>query len=65
MRGTGLFNLFYGTTGMESASFLGRPEGVILCLYMMVFGAAMFLGFIPRLKTIYAFVKNRLVQKSK
>lgn len=44
MRWLGIFNIAYGGLGLASAIYLGRPEGIILCVWVMCVGVAMRLG---------------------
>jgi hypothetical protein len=41
MRWIGLFNVAYGALGLAAALYLGRPEGVALCLWVIGVGLAM------------------------
>lgn len=37
----GLFNVAYGSLGLAAALYLGRPEGVALCVWVVGVGVAM------------------------
>lgn len=37
-----LFNLAYGSLGLIAALYLGRPEGVALCVWVIALGAVMY-----------------------
>jgi len=41
MRWIGLFNVCYGGLGLAAALYLGRSEGVALCVWVMSVGVAM------------------------
>lgn len=37
----GLFNIAYGALGLAAAIYLGRPEGIALCVWVIGVGVAM------------------------
>ena len=41
MRWIGLFNIAYGGLGLAASLYLGRPEGVALCVWVIGVGVAM------------------------
>lgn len=44
MRGIGLFNMAYGTTGLISSLKLGRPDGSAISLGVILVGGLAYLG---------------------
>lgn len=63
MRSFGLLNLAYGTTGITSANFLNNTSGMMLSLWIIIVGAAFFLGIVPKLKSVLALVRNACLKK--
>lgn len=64
MRTLGLMNLAYGTAGMTSAHSLQMTSGMTISLYIIAVGSLMFLGFVPNIKTIYAYAKSLISKKA-